>query len=89
MAEPPVGDSGMLFSCVGNGGGGKVTSARGWKACMGGRWGGVAMMDAVTSQVREKEVAVGGVVGPEVSMCGTAGRQAGVVVTGCQDVQRM
>lgn len=52
MAEPPVGDSGMLFSCVGNGGGGKVASVRGWKACMGGRWGGVAMMDVVDSQVR-------------------------------------
>jgi hypothetical protein len=44
---------------------------------------------AVTSQVRwpEREVAVGDVVGPEVS--NVRDRRHGVVVTGCQDVQRM
>ena len=37
MAEELVGDSGMLFSWVGKGGGGKVGSVSGWKACIGGR----------------------------------------------------
>jgi len=37
MAEELVGDSDMLFSWVGKGGGGKVGSVSGWKACIGGR----------------------------------------------------
>jgi hypothetical protein len=37
IAEELFGDSGMLFSWVGKGGGGKVASESGWKACIGGR----------------------------------------------------
>lgn len=49
MAEPPVGDSGMEFAYDGKGGG-NVGSASGWKACIGGRWGGgVAMVDVAGS----------------------------------------